>query len=236
MTSHDQWLLMGGVVGLYLYDSALLLFHNEIVLEARRRGYRVSAGGALEFGGRHLYLPNPCCPHRPLIRVGWQAGESPDRRGARGNRTRLALSVIAPWTWLLLGLFFVALPCALWIGTNVLLLGWLALTYAVVAAMLLHVNFHRKALNLSQRAVIALAFDVLLCSPFAINTIRKISLRQIAPGLRSVAAARLSPAENAALTRILRERIQVSLGFVEPDSDASDALHAYLKHFEDGTP
>lgn len=236
MTPHDQWMLMGGVVGLYLYDSALLLFHNEVVLEARRRGYLVSAGGVLEFGGRHLFLPNPCCPHRLLIRAGWPDGESPDRRSARWKRSRLALSIIAPWTWLLLGLFLVALPGALWVGTNVVLLGWLLLTYAAIAAMLLQVYRHRNALNLSRRAVIALAFDALLCAPFAINMVRKISLRQAAPDLRSVAASRLSSAENSVLTGILRERIHTSLSFVEPGSDASDALHAYLKRFEDGTP
>lgn len=233
---HDQWLLMGGVVGLYLYDSALWLFHNEIVLEARRRNYHVSGGGILEFGGRHLFLPNPCCPHRVLVRLSWSAVESSDRRGTRWIRTRLALSVIARWTWMLLGLFFVGLPCALWVGTNAVLLSWLVLTYLVIGAMLMQVYRYRKALNLSRRAVIALAFDALLCAPFAINTIRKISLRQAAPSLRTAASSLLSSTENAVLTGILRERIQTSLSFMEPGSDASDALLAYWKHFEGGTP
>ncbi|MFC5526836.1 hypothetical protein ACFPPA_13925 [Rhodanobacter ginsengisoli] len=236
MTPHDQWLLMGGVVGLYLYDSALLLFHNEIVLESKRHGYLVSAGGALEIGGRYLFLPNPCCPHRLLIRLGWSAGEARDRPRPPWKRTRLALSIIAPWTWLLLGLFFVALPYALWVGTNVVLLCWLLLTYLVITAMLLHVHRHRKALNLSTHALIALAFDTLLCAPFAINIVRKISLRQVTPDLRSVASSLLSTAEHSVLTGILRRRIQTSLCFLEQGSAASDALHAYLKHVEDGTP
>lgn len=233
---HDQWLLMGGVIGLYLYDSALLLFHNEVVLEVRRSGYIVSGGSALEFGGRHLFLPNPCFPHRMLVRLSWPDDSSPAWRVARWKRAKLALSVIAPWTWLLLGLFFVGLPCSLLIGTNIVLLGWLVLTYVAIATVLVQVCRHRRALNLSPRAVVALAFDALLCAPFAINIVRKISLHQGASSsLHAFASSMLSPAENAALAGILRGRIRISLDFLEPGSERSDALHAYLRHFEDGS-
>ncbi|MBB6245023.1 hypothetical protein [Rhodanobacter sp. A1T4] len=236
MTLHDHWLLMAGIAVLYLYDSALLLFHNEIVLETRRTGYLVSGGSVMEFRGRHLFLPNPLCPHRALVRLSWAADE-PMTSGAlrtRGRRVRLALAVIAPWTCALLGLFFVALPCALWVGTDVLLLGWLILTYLTIAAMLWQVWRARKALSLSGKAVVALAFDALLCAPFAINMVRKINLRQELPSLRSVALSRLSPAENVVLSGILRQRIEASLGFLEPGTEASNALLAYLKRFEDG--
>lgn len=237
MTLHDQWLLMGGVIGLYLYDSVLLLFHNEVVLEARRGGYIVSGGSKLEVGGRHLFLPNPCFPQRMLVRLSWPYDSLPGLRLARWKRAKLALSVVAPWTWMLLGLFFVGLPCALLVGTDVTLLGWLLLTYLTIAAMLVQVARHRKALNLSPRAVVALAFDALLCAPFALNIVRKISLRQVAPAsLHAFASSTLSPAENAVLAGILRERIRTSLDFVEPGSETSDALHACLKRFEDETP
>ncbi len=235
----DQWLLMGGVVGLYLYDSVLLLFHNEIVLETKRNGYIVSIGEALEVGGRHLFLPNPCCPHRTLMRLSWPDNGLSDARGHRTQwgRAKLALSVIAPWTWGLLGLFFLGLPCALWIGTNLLLLSWLVLTYLTIIAMLTQVCRHRKALNLSPQAVVGIVFDALLCAPFAMNIVRKISLRQAPPAnLRTIASSMLSPAENGVLTGMLRQRIHDSLSFVELGSEVSDTLHAYLKHFEDGTP
>jgi hypothetical protein len=38
MILHDGLLLLGGVVALYLYDSALLLYHNDLVLIVRRNG------------------------------------------------------------------------------------------------------------------------------------------------------------------------------------------------------
>ena len=235
MTLQDQWWLMAGIAGLYLYDSALLLFHDEIVLETRRESHLVSGGAAMEFRHRHLFLPNPLCPQRPLIRMAWRVDEPTEgmAQGLQGRRVRLALSVIAPWTWLLLGLFFVGLPGTLWFGTEQLLLCWLVLTYFAIALMLGRVWRYRKALNLTGRAVAALAIDGLLCAPFAINMVRKISLRQAHPAsLRAVAGAMLSPAENAALCGILRDRIQTSLAFHETDTVASDALRSYLKHFE----
>lgn len=237
MLSHDQWLLMGGVVGLYLYDSILMLCHNEIALEKKIGGYIVFSGGMLELGGRHLFLPNPCCPHRTIMRLSWPdnglLGEQVQRM--QKSRVELILSIIAPWTWGLFGLFFLALPSALWIGTSAVLLGWLVLTYLVIVAMLTQVCRYRRGLNLSARAVVGLALDALLCAPFAMNIVRKISLRQVpSSSLRAIAATMHSPAENAVLVDILHRRIHVSLNFMEPDSEASEELRAYLKHFEDG--
>jgi len=236
MTLYDQWWLMAGIAGLYLYDSVLLLFHDEVVLEARRGNCLVSGGTAMEFRGRHLFLPNPLCPHRPLMRLNWRADEAADNGtpSTRRRRTRLALSVIAPWTWLLLGLFFIGLPGALWFGTDLLLLGWLLLTYLIIVLTIGQVWRHHNALNLTGRAVVALAFDALLCAPFAINMVRKISLRQVPrPSLGVVASSMLSPAEHIQLCGILRERIQISLDFQEPDTAASRSLRAYLKRIED---
>lgn len=238
MTLHDQCWLLAAVAALYLYDGALLLFHNEIVLEARRAGWRVYAGTSMEFRSRHLFVPNPLCPQRPLMRLGWRVDEPAQAVAPppRGRRVMLALSRLAPWTWLLLGLFFAGLPAALWFGTPWLLLGWLLLTYLTIGLMLGRVWRYRKALNLSGRAVLALAFDALLCAPFAINMVRKISLRQPAPARLRGVAATLSPAAHAALCRILRERIRLSLAFHEPDTAASQALRGYLQHVEDRQP
>lgn len=235
MTLQDQWWLMAGIAGLYLYDSALLLFHNEIVLEVRRDGYHVSGGMAMEFRHRRLFLPNPLCPQRSLTRMAWRVDDPAEQTAQRlhGQRVRLALSMIAPWTWLLLGLFFVGLPATLWLGREQLLLGWLVLTYFAILVMLGRIWRYRKALNLTGRAVAALAFDGLLCAPFAINMVRKLSLRQPhRANLRAVAEGVLSPAENAALCKILRDRIETSLAFHEPESAASGALRSYLQHFE----
>lgn len=236
MTLHDVLLLLGGVVGLYLYDSALLLYHNEIVLESRRNGCRVSGGSTFELRGRHVFLPNPFFPNRPLFRLNWpEHGEfNGSAQSVPSRRIVVALSAIAPWTLLLLLLFAVALPYTLLVLQSAqALLAWMACVYAAIVLTLLHVYRYRKALNLSGRAVAAIALDALLCAPFALNIVRKIGLRQRFDGdLRVVAATRLSPKAVNDLAGILHERIHASLQFVEPDAPAFEALKTYLHHFE----
>lgn len=232
---HDQWLLMAGAALLYLCDSALLLFHNEVVLQVRRRGCLVSTGSALEFAGRRLFVPNPLLPDRVLARLSWPQGGSPDWRPARWRRLRLALLVIAPWTWLLLGLFWVVLPITLRFGTDTMLLGWLLTTYLTIAVMMAQVYRHRKALGLPPRAVLALTIDAFFCAPFALNIIRKISLRQSSSApLRTFTLSELSVDENAALAVLLSERIRISLDHLEPGSEASNALITYLDQYKGG--
>jgi hypothetical protein len=240
MILHDGLLLLGGVVALYLYDSALLLYHNDLVLIVRRNGYGISGGSAFELGGRHVYVPPPLCPHQALFRLNWpQRGVADvEARPLRLRRTTLALAALAPWMWLLLALFAVGLPYALFASGNLLvLLGWIIAVYVTIIATLLQVFRYRKALNLSRRAVLAIAADALLCAPFALNIVRKIGLRQrIDVDLHALAASMLSPAAVRELTGVLGQRIKLSLAFAEPGRADAQALHAYLHAFEELCP
>lgn len=240
MILHDGLLLLGGVVALYLYDSALLLYHNEIVLVARRNGYGISGGSAFELGGRHVFLPQPLCPHQALFRLNWpQRGVADkDAEPMRLRRTMVALSALAPWMWLLLALFVAGLPYALFAsGSVVALLAWIVAVYVIIIATLLQVYRYRKALNLSGRAVMAIAVDALLCAPFALNIVRKIGLRQrLEVDLRTLAATMLPPVAVHDLTDVLGQRIKLSLAFAEPGSAQAQALHAYLNSFEELRP
>ena len=180
MVLHDGLLLLGGVVVLYLYDSALLLYHNEIVVIGGRKGCRVSGGSSFEFRGRRVFLPLPLCPHQPLFRLSWpEDGVFEGRtQTLRYRRTRMALAALAPWMWLLLILFVAGLPYALFVSRDVAaLLMWIVAVYSVILATLAQVYVSRKALHLSARAVASLAMDALLCVPFALNIVRKIGLR-----------------------------------------------------------
>jgi hypothetical protein len=236
MTWQDGLLLLGGVIAFYLYDSALLLYHNEIVLIGVGRGYRVSAGSGFELGGRHVFLPQPWLPHQTLFRVSWpqQGVYAGNMQGIRFNRVRIALTVISPWTLLLLLLFVAGLPYVLFVSGRVeTLLAWIVAVYAVIGMTLVQVYRYRRALNLAPRAVAAIAFDALLCAPFALNIVRKIGLRQhFELDLRMVARSVLPVAAIHELTAILRERIHTSLGFVESDGPDARALRAYLDDFE----
>jgi hypothetical protein len=236
MTLHDGLLLLGGVVTLYLYDSVLLLYHNEMVLVGAGRSCRISAGSDIELGGRHVFVPSPLLPHRTLFRVSWpqQGNYAGAAQVMRFRRVRIALAVVAPWVLSLLLLFVVGLPCVLFVsGSATALLVWVVLVYAVILMALVQVYRFRKALNLSRRAVLAIALDSLLCAPFALNIVRKIGLRQhLDVDLRVVAKTVLSPPALNELVAILRQRIHISLGFIEPDGEVARALGAYLNYFE----
>jgi hypothetical protein len=236
MSLHDGLLLLGGVVVLYLYDSALLLYHNEIVLIGTRSGYRVSAGSGFEFGGRHVFLPQPLLPHQTLFRLSWprQGVYASDTQPVRFHRVRVALAAVSPWACLLLLLFAVGLPYVLFVSGRVeALLAWIAAVYAVIVMTMVQVYRYRKALNLQRRAVAAIALDALLCAPFALNIVRKIGLRQhFQVDLRTVAKTVLPPLTIQELITIMRERIHTSLGFLEPGEADFRTLAAYLADFE----
>ncbi|GLQ99448.1 hypothetical protein [Dyella mobilis] len=236
MTLHDGLLLLGVVVALYLYDSALLLYHNEVLLIATSRGYRVSAGSGIELGGRHVFVPAPFSPHRIAFRLSWpgQGVYAGAGQALRFRRVRIASAALAPWIFSLLALFAIGLPYVLFVSGNVeALLAWAAAVYAVILVTLWQVYRLRKALNMSRRAVLAIALDALLCAPFALNIVRKIGLRQQSDvDLRVLASTALSSAALDELTAILRQRIQASLHFIEPDDAQARALGAYLAYFE----
>lgn len=61
------------MVGLYLYDSAVLLASNEVILSPRQSGRWVAMFGADSFQlrGKEPFMPNPLLPHHPIFRLSW---------------------------------------------------------------------------------------------------------------------------------------------------------------------
>lgn len=226
--------LLGGIVLMYLYDSALLLYHDEVAFEARGGGI-VSGGLVLELGGRLLFVPNPLAPHRPLYRLSWLAAARPGSGGGAASLRRLAwrLSILAPWSLLLLVLFFVGLPACLWLaGTNAALLAWLAATYASILAALGVAVVQRRRLALTNRQLWSLARDALLCPPFALNLVRKISLEHSRRlDLRAVLSDTAGAGATADLARGVQSRIATSLTFAEAGGDQEAALRGAMAFY-----
>lgn len=231
--------LLGGIVLLYLYDSALLLYHDEVAFETRKGGI-VAGGLVLELGGRLLFVPNPLTPHRPLYRLSWLAAPKPDAGGGAASLRRLAgrLSVLAPWSLWLLALFFVGLPGCLWLsGTHAALLAWLVAMYGSILAALGVVVARRRRLALTNRQLWSLAWDALLCPPFALNLLRKISLEHSRRlDLRAVLSDTAGAGASVALARVVQSRIATSLTFAQAGGDQEGALRgamAFYRRFAD---
>lgn len=222
--------LLGGIVLMYLYDSALLIYHDEVAFETRGRGALVAGGFTLELGGRHLFVPNPLTPRRPLHRLSWlwQPPTATKRARAAGlGRLQTRLAVLMPWSALLFALFAIGLPACLWMhGGAAALLGWLVATYATILASLGVAYAHRRRLGITGRQIVALARDALLCPPFAINLLRKVSLQQSARlDLRTVMASAPAADATIAMARMVQARIATSLTFAAASGDEEHALH-----------
>ena len=230
--------MLGGIVVLYLYDAALLLFHNELVLIVGRKSGRVSAGSDFELRGRHVFMPSLLHLAQPVFRISW-----PHRPNAMRDKTELprlrrivvGLKLLGPWIAFLQMLFILGLPACLFVWhSDAALLAWLLVVYAVIGGALLHTYRRPKMLNLSRRAVFAIALDALLCAPFALNLVCKISLRQrLGTDLGQMAVTWLPPSQQRLLGRLLRTRVETSLASIEPATDEAHTLLAYLNEYEE---
>jgi len=221
--------LMALAVGLYLYDSALLLYFNEGIVAPKGRGrWAVSFGSSLQLRGRELFLPPPWTPHRPLFRLAWSL-EEPGTAAETGWTERRAL--FRPLAPMVLGMalaVFVLLPLGLFsrLGERMLLLAVLLL-YANIVVALLWFALKRSAFGLTRRRLAALAVEALLCSPFALNLVRKVSSEMPVGEELDHAARRLQAPEDWRESRArLIARIDEELGAEDEASARGAALRA----------
>jgi len=218
--AEEQAALMVIAVGLYLYDSCLLLDANEGILVARGRGWAAKFASAIRIRGRELFVPGPLLPHRPMFRLAWNVETDVETAAAdqTWDRRREVFRPLMPLTWGMTLALFVLLPLGLFsrLGEPMLLaaLGWVA--------------YKRAAFGLSGKQLGKLAFESLVCSPFALNLIRKISLATpVVEDLVPAARRLLAPEEWSACRASLAARVQDRLLDVEEGSAEAKALQRY---------
>ena len=160
----------------YLYDCALLLYADEVVFAQPLRRWQAALGEGATWQGRFLAFPAVFAPGAPVFRAGWSDG---GRR--RAPATGRVLAVLRPlrWVaWLVAFALFALVPLALLLHVSqAWLLGLLALIYIPTLLAVVHVARHRAALRLSRSDLAMIAFDVLACPPFALNLVRRVTLR-----------------------------------------------------------
>lgn len=184
MTQLFAPMLVVGAIALYVFDSAMLLYGNEFVLVRRNGRWHLARPGALEFSSRRPYIPNPFTPHRPQFRLHWAlSGDGHDGDGVHELPPQddflraismVGLGVIPLAVVLAMG------PVLLVLGytSSIYLLAWMAVAYLDVVCLLVLVYRSRIALGLATSAFGGLALESLLCAPFALNLVRKISERR----------------------------------------------------------
>lgn len=221
MALSAEVLLMLVIVGLYLYDSALLLHCNEGILYPEGKDDWVANFGSSNVSvlGKELYVPNPLLLHRPLFRLSWKL---------EGNNLteivelpRHDFSVLAPMVWSIAIALSVLLPLGFFtsLGDRALLPA-LLLIFGNIVFSLVWVWLNRVKFNLSNKKFASLAFESLICPPFAVNIVRHLSLNiPVSEDLVS-AAHRLQKPDSWDQTRLaLLARLDSEIDGEEPESE-----------------
>jgi len=235
---------VAGALLLYLFDSSLLLYGDELLFASGPGGWHNVAGGGQLLLGRRLLLPNPLLPAARLLRVCWSRAsaevvvhESPGPATPERVETmefRRALHPLQFGVVVLLLLIAVALPALLFVfgqGLEVLLL--LAAIYTLNLLMAAWLWRVRARLDLGKRACLLLTVDLLLCPPFAVNLVRKVSLQQQATGdPLTFAQARFGAARLRALAAVLKRRVHAELAAEEPNGAQQRKLQALMQRIE----
>lgn len=226
MVFSAEVLLMASVVCLYLYDSSLLLYCNEgILIPKGRNDWRVSFGSKnLQVMGRELYIPNPFQIHRPLFRLSWKfEGNNEVEPWAPPRR---AFSTLAPIVWSMAIALFIFLPLGFFTRLgDLILLPALIILFSSILIALIWIWLNRSNFHLSEKRFAGLAFESLICPPFALNLIRHVAINvSVSEDLVS-AARRLQNTIDWTETRVhLLARLDNEIEFEELDSERFKVL------------
>ena len=225
-------LLILGIVGFYVFDSARLLYFNELIL-AETYGHWSFACPRTRWAlkGKLPFIPNPVTPDTVLLRVVWSVGEKELDLDALEKTRRFIQEtrILGYFILVLFTLMIIILPGVLYrFGTGTFLLITFTSIYLTILALLGVVYRKRDALGLSQKAMTSIVIDCLACPPFAINLVRKISLLhpvEIDPV--AFALEHFEKPKFAQLANALKERLDEELDLEEEGSMRSIEIKTY---------
>jgi hypothetical protein len=232
MTRIELWLPVGAIA-FYLYDSVRLLWQNEMIYVWDGTSWRVRGGTPFRLSGRRIYLPNILSPQRLEFLVRWS---ETDPRGSVDSSTFVTetYSALRPVRYLVLilaALLFCALPLISWLsGAGLVMLVLFAVFYSMVFAALFALYRVRRRCELPIKAFWAMAFDALACAPFAVNLMRKISLRRgLAGNPLLFARQHFDPFAKRAVAELVTARAKEELENIDPTSTRKHNLERLLR-------
>ena len=229
-------LLPIGAIAFYVYDSALLLYGNELALERTRAGWSTSTGLPIQIARRRPFVPNPLSPGVMLFRVRWDVDPSaPTHAPLDTGGLRSALASIRILVTLQALLIFVVLPpTSMLLGAGRLLLTAFVLYYLLTAASIGILIAKRRTLRIPGRRVAWLAVESMLCAPFAANLVRKISLaRSEEIDWQSISNGEFSPETKDRTLRAIDARITELLAGEEPGTPRSERLESIRQNLKE---
>ncbi|MEL6199624.1 MAG: hypothetical protein AAFR09_05385 [Pseudomonadota bacterium] len=204
-------LVLGLAVTLYVVDSGRLISTRELLLAGTAGGgwRAITPDRGFLFNRRHAVFPGLFDPGTALLRLAWPATAG-DSQKTRTNVQYLVARLALPRRLcrVLFLLVFIGLPIAYYVPKDRLALAVLFLTvYAAVLVLAIWLFIRRRALGLKLGTTALLAFEILVCLPYAPNLHRKLfekawQARERDP-LTAGAALLPAPAQDT-LTRYLK--------------------------------
>lgn len=228
-------MLAAGLVGLYLYDSTLLLSCNEAVLTPSwgSRWSILFGSERFQVRGKETLLPNPLLPHRPLYRVSWQT------EGLIGLATQWTppgniYTPLVPLIWCMAIALFVLIPLGLFSRLGDLgIAAGVVLFYACALLALGWVWFKRDMYQCTGRRLISLAVESLTCPPFALNIVRHLSLSvPVSEDLLSVGRRLLAEEEWALAIRQMVNRVDNEIAWEAEGTERAQALSSHRRRLQ----
>ncbi|TCV84081.1 hypothetical protein [Sulfurirhabdus autotrophica] len=231
--SFETWLVLG-IIGFYLFDSAMLLFFNELVfIEKKGKWIFACPESRWQLMEKIPYLPNPLTPGNALFRLSWSLSKT-DKQQESQEALQSFLNAFNPlrlMTSVLFTLLMIGIPVVLFIfGTGLGFLLLIGLIYFTIVIMLTLIYRQKETFGVSGNVIAKLAFDSLACPPFALNLIRKITLRYPFAGDPICFYRQVSdPNRFAQLIHSLCQRIDEMIDFEDETSPRYSALQSYKK-------
>ena len=134
-------MLVLGIVGFYLFDSAMLLYVNELVFVEKNGKWGVGRPESeWQMLGKSLYVPNPLTPDYPLFRACWVVASASNEHQEDIETLRQFINDLNPLRYMTFSLFvllLIGLPMVLLgFGTGLALLLLLGVIYCTISIML----------------------------------------------------------------------------------------------------
>jgi hypothetical protein len=172
---------------LYLTDLGRLLFVNEILLVAGTysKWTAITPADGFFFRRRFAVFPRPYDPRTAVIRLSWPITSPnspvPTKDIGQDIYTRLeALSVPRVVCALLLPEIFLGIPFAYALPNNDWpVLGMIVVIYIQILLLVVWLFSSRNELKMTGKDSVILAFESLVCLPYAINFYRKVAEKTI---------------------------------------------------------
>jgi len=216
MSLSVEFQLLMLAVGLYVFDSTLLLYPNEGVLTLIGKDkWRIMFGSDnTRVRGKEVLFPNLLLPHRPVFKLSWEyEGAKLDASAVDWKVQKTLFKELALPVYLIGIAQFIMFPYVIFFYlTDLSIICSLVFLYLSILLSLFLVYRKRDSFYISKSKFFSISFECLVCPPVAFNLVRKLSLSlpEIKEDLLMVSKILLEPeiwrdAKGQFISRIIEE-------------------------------